>query len=74
MITPDAKTDGMTYEEYRDAVIREVKSRIGHLDWYRGCCCDTVREDFDAGKTVEQAADAAEMHTAMWDRPGGMFG
>lgn len=64
----------MTFEEFREAVVGEVKSRIGHHEWYKGCCVDSVRESFEAGKTVERAADDAEMHTAMWDRPGGMFG
>lgn len=64
----------MTFEEYRKAVVDEVAKRLAHCDWFEGVCCDDVRDDYNAGKSIKEAADAAELQTAYWDRPGGLFG
>lgn len=60
----------MDYIEYKRQVVEGVAARLQHHSWYRGCCLDTTKDHWDAGDSVEQAIDSAEVDTWMWDGPG----
>ena len=64
----------MSYEEYCDAVCALVHSRIGHLSWFAGVCTNSIKGSYRSHETIEDAVSSAELETALWDRPGGLFG
>lgn len=55
--------------EYTRKVMELVKSRLQDKPWYRGVCLDSIDGSFDAGYSVEKAAEVAETETIIWDGP-----
>lgn len=59
----------MTLEEYgkavADIVLPTLKKSLGKK--FRGWCTDTLRGNYDAGETVERAAEIAIMDTEYWE-------
>lgn len=67
---PDESTNqSMTFEEYGEAVativLSTLKKSLGKK--FRGWCTDTLKGSYDAGETVERAADIAIMDTEYWE-------
>ena len=57
----------LSYHEYKDQVCNLVESQIKDKSWYRGVCIDSIQDSFDAGRSVEDAAESARSETYMWD-------
>lgn len=59
----------MSYEEYENAVVELVWSRLEKEPWFTGVVCDTIQSSFWNESSVEDAAIIAEMETAYQDGP-----
>ena len=64
----------LSFEDYKKQVCAEVCKRLDGVDWFKGVCLDTVKGSWEHDLPIKEAADAAELDTAHWDRPGGLFG
>lgn len=60
----------MTLDEYTDKsldVAFKILSDGGYSKWRGKVCLDTVKESYDQGLTVEEAADRMVDDTLYWD-------
>ena len=60
----------MTFEEYTDKSFRialDALSKGGYKTWRGKVCLDTVRDSYNQGLTIEEAADRMVDDTLYWD-------
>lgn len=61
--------DEPEYETYKQSVVARVSHDLETTSWFRGVCTDSIRESYEAGLSIEQAADIAVGDTMYWDAP-----
>lgn len=60
----------MFYEAFKNEVCKRVKARLQARSWFRGVCCDSIEQSYQAyleTGVIENAVDAAELDTIYWD-------
>ena len=60
----------MTFEEYQSIVVAAVKVKIEHKSWYKGVCCDTLKNHYP---NIEKGIESVEIDTAYYDAPNQGF-
>jgi len=57
----------MRFADYEKIVVNKATELLKDESWFHGVCMDTIKTNFDANRSIEEAVKAAVDDTTFWD-------